>query len=883
MRKASFELKIALIMLVAVIIVSATGFLAYDRLTSIADSLLKEARPDLKLVILKGILSDLADAESHIKSYSITRDDQHLEPYYYTISEIDDKIDELNALSYHASQERSAEIDSIGILIEEKFRIWDEMLQVSQNDPLKKVFTQIKQKIEYKEQKAALEKRLDALERQRNKENEVREEPEEEPEEDEVAVQEEPEKKKSNIFKRLFGRRMEAEQGGSNDTTEQAIVHTTPARSRSRQPGRKDSATNGDSAVVAAANADSVKVLPKEEIKQEIAMIEKKEDNLRLKKTARQLQIIEEDKVITDKIRTLISKLEAREMKKIEQRAMIIDKQADKTNQLIALFCITTSLLLFFIFSLIVRYVRSNQAYQRALRTAKMQAENLAATKEAFMANMSHEIRTPMNSIVGFTEQALKSPNPDDQKEYLNVVRNSSQHLLKIINDILDFSKLEASKLTIERISFQPAAVFHDIFRMMALQAEQKRLEFHHYLDPAVPETLVGDPMRLKQITFNLIGNAIKFTERGSVTVRVIPGEIKGSVYRLRIEVQDTGIGISPDRIDNIFEEFVQAEMSTTRKYGGTGLGLAITKRLIDLQGGTIEVRSEAGLGSVFTFTIPYELTSGGRLTEPVAANGLEKTGMKGLKALIVDDEQYNRLLLTTILKGWGAEYDEAEDGKMAIDMLEKKDYDVVLMDVRMPVMDGLQATKHIRKKMGREVPVIALTAATSGEDMRRCREAGMNDFLSKPFTEDTLYEKLTDVLRSNGKAKPVEPVRKAPGTGNTTGFNINNLQQLANGDESFIREMLQMFIETTREGIEAIREAQEEKNWDAVADQAHKIMAPCRHLEAMQLLAYLKEIEQKARTKKALTRLPSLIGKMEREAQGVMKEIKRTFLSEVS
>lgn len=846
-------------MLAMFIAVSTVGYMAYERLNSIASSLLYEARPDLKLVILKGILYDLSHAESHIKSYSLTKDDKHLEPYYFTISLIDDKIDALNTLSDSASLETKAQIDSIGLLIEKKFLVWDEMIEVSQNDPLKKVLTQIKGRIEYKRQRAELEERLDALERQKNEVQKIDREPEEMPvitpekEEVEAAV------KKSNIFRRLFGKKVEDPKTMRSADSLQTTTSTAPKeKPLNQQPSDSIPQTPGESAQKNIPKKSSSN--SKHDIQHEIALIERRQGNIQQENKARQLEIIEKDKVITNKIHLLIAALEAKEMKRFENRALIVDQQASATNQLIAAFCIAISLLLFAVGYFIVRFVRKTGAHQRALQQAKREAETLVATKEQFMANMSHEIRTPMNSILGFTEQAIKKPSTKTQEKQLNVVKSASEHLMKIINDILDFSKLEAAKLKIEAVPFNPKMVIDETFQMLQVQAEKKGLEFSCSFQGALPNELIGDPLRLKQILVNLLGNAIKFTNEGKVIMEVNPEPKSSDKMALKVKVSDTGIGIPPGQLHSIFEDFVQADTETSRTYGGTGLGLAIAKRLIEHQNGLIEATSRINEGSTFSFSIPYTI---GKTNETTLGQNTVQTTAKQvdqLLALIVDDEEYNRLLLTTMLDNWGVAYLEATNGKEAITMLNEHPIDLVLMDVRMPVMDGLKATTYIRNDMQLDVPIVALTAATAEKDIQNCLNAGMNQFISKPFTENTLYQTLTQLIpalkqpKNNKKTPP-----KTRSTSPAGEFSTKSLTALANGDQAFVTDMLRTFIQTTEEGIDEIQNATEAGNWKKVADYAHKIASPCRHLDAQHLLKLLKTIESNADKQEELKTLPKL------------------------
>lgn len=377
-----------------------------------------------------------------------------------------------------------------------------------------------------------------------------------------------------------------------------------------------------------------------------------------------------------------------------------------------------------------------------ALAHALARAEASAQSKSEFLAMMSHEIRTPMNGILGMAQLLELTPLNSEQRDYLSTVRSSGDALLVLINDILDFSKIDAGKLELESKNFHLQRVLDSTLAPFRPQIEQKGLQLHTTLDPALPATVTGDSTRLRQIVSNLLSNAIKFTQQGAIhlRVRVLNSDAQG--IELGFSVQDTGIGIPADRLDRLFQAFSQVDSSTTRRFGGTGLGLVISARLCEAMGGSIQVRSREGAGSIFSFTV--------RLGHGTRAQDAAPTPLEQLDAnvahrvLVVDDDAINRTLATAMLRKLGLPADVAKNGQEAVDMVTAHTYSIVLMDMQMPGMDGVEATQAIRlRALARQPYIIALTASAFDSDRQRCLQAGMNDFLSKPFRIQALREKL--------------------------------------------------------------------------------------------------------------------------------------------
>ncbi|MDE3235416.1 MAG: PAS domain S-box protein [Bacteroidota bacterium] len=512
------------------------------------------------------------------------------------------------------------------------------------------------------------------------------------------------------------------------------------------------------------------------------------------------------------------------------------------------------------------------------LMEAKKEAEDARLMQEQFLANMSHEIRTPMNGIKGMTELLADTHLNDQQKELLAIIKRSVNNLLVVINDILDFSKIKAGKLNIEKIEFDLNEVVENTRGIFAHRLKKKGLSIFYEIDEKIPEQLIGDPYRLNQVLLNLIGNAIKFTEHGSVHLKVSLEKMTDQRAELKFAVSDTGIGIPEDKLAGIFDSFTQVGTDTTRRYGGTGLGLTICKQLVELQDGTIAAHSKMGEGTTIEFTIPYGFTieeKKGELSVSWPEPGSSKFLMEK-NILVVEDNEVNQKLIGFVLRKVGAEVDFANNGEEAIDMLTGEEaglYDLIIMDIQMPIMDGYTATRIIRNKLKIQTPIIAMTASALQSEKDKCFEYGMNDYMTKPFDFNDLYKRIQKVLGNDlSAAAAPEKKRLSSTSSNIRHYNLSLLEDLHDVDS--LIEVITLFLGNTPMQIRQMKNDARQKNWEKVFYSAHKIKGSASMLQAEGMVQVLLLIEQKAGEKKDTESIEEMITQVETSFQTIREDL---------
>jgi PAS domain S-box-containing protein len=449
-------------------------------------------------------------------------------------------------------------------------------------------------------------------------------------------------------------------------------------------------------------------------------------------------------------------------------------------------------------------------------------AVNAVKSKQQFLSNMSHEIRTPMNAIIGFTKVLLKTDFSAKQKEYLTAIKLSGDALIVLINDILDLAKVDAGKMVFEQIPFKMTISISAMIHLFEAKIREKNLVLVKEYDSKIPEVLVGDPVRLHQIILNLLSNAVKFTNKGKITIAVRLLDQDDHQANIEFSVADTGIGIEDKKIARIFENFQQASSGTSRLYGGTGLGLAIVKQLVEAQGGTITAKSKINVGSTFSFMLSFPKTKAEtELDIPILELDPE---IKGIKVLVVEDIPLNQLLMKTLLDDFGFERDIADNGRIAVEKMKTNTYDIVLMDLQMPEMNGFEATEYIRHTLNSDIPIIALTADVTTVDLEKCRCVGMNDYIAKPVDEKLLYTKIVGLVKkttvySADKTDEVVEIKRIRCT------DLEYLTRRTKSNPVLMMEMITLYLDQTPPLVKAMKTGLREKDWKVLHAAVHKMI----------------------------------------------------------
>lgn len=806
MSKYKIEIQVTLIAIIIGAAVITTGYFAYKSLTKIVNTVKDDMRPDNRIFLMKDIANELVALENNVRLYSLTNNRSDLKLYDTIQNQV---INNIQYLSGFAVTNREDEIltDSLVRLSTQKLEVWREILNLHLTTKnTTPSFTELYSKLE--------EQKTDTI----IGETEV-----------------ETDTLKKGFFKRL------GQAFSNKKPTTTTILDTTIVE----------------------------RAIEKDSIRQEIQNLQsemKKEDQ---RINAIESRLIEKNITITKNINLLITEAENRESMELVKKSDEADQLASLTYKRLAVFIIVTVALILIALFVFYNYLRKSRSYQEALQKAKAQAEHLAKAKEQFASNVSHEMRTPVNAIYGLAEQLLHQKTDEHINEQISVIARSASHLKNIINDTLDFSKIQSKKLKIDSVHFSPDEVFTEVIKLQRNEATKKGISLNFEVEGELPEAFIGDPMRLKQILINLIGNSIKFTDEGHVALHVKSTKKKYMMHHLEMTVSDTGIGIPTENLKHIFDEFVQLDNDSGKKYSGTGLGLSIVKKLVELQKGFIDVKSEEGVGTEVKITIPYPEGKKEKIKEPKFESVAIPETYKDLNILVVDDEEFNRFLIKAIFKKWGVHYKEAINGEEAVKAVANEDFDLVLMDVRMPVKNGIEATKQIlADKPGTNI--IAVTATNENVDQKNCFDAGMKGFLQKPFSELELVGKINAILK-NGTDKGQ--------TKNTAKINMEEAKRLSNGDEQFLKEMVELFVKSVNNGIQEVQKFAEKQDYKNIAEMCHKMASPCKHFHANDLYAAIKKLEESAKNKAPWAEISKEVSQLETEIDEVNNILGKSYV----
>jgi signal transduction histidine kinase/DNA-binding response OmpR family regulator len=547
--------------------------------------------------------------------------------------------------------------------------------------------------------------------------------------------------------------------------------------------------------------------------------------NVAGKATAEKIIATQRGKRLTDSILQVIQKIITIRQSLLSNITGSLDKSgkdAQRFGTLLIVLVLVTGAALFWY---IINIIRNQYQLIDQLHISEKKEREAARVKENFLANMSHEIRTPMNAIIGFTHLLEKRPLDTESKEYVGIIQRSGENLLSVINDILDLSKIEAGMMRIETVVFHVEELFQSVESLFSEKAAGKNIMLSADIAEDVPQVMEGDAKHLTQILVNLVGNAIKFTDKGAVMISVSNAGVSEEGVKLGIMVSDTGIGIPKDKLTAIFNRFQQAEDSVTRNYGGSGLGLAIVKDLVTLMHGHIEVESEEGKGTSFHLQVPFKLSG----ETPSALTRISQPGETAydtfhhVHILVVEDNQVNQSLLQQLFKQWQLSFDLAQNGKEAITLLRARKYDLILMDIQMPVMDGYTATTEIRKVLKLNTPIIAMTAHALSGEREKCLGLGMDEYISKPVREENLLQLIQRFIPvSNPIAAGPVVSRKVPGVYQY--INLDYMKEISAGNNEYEKAVTGQFLEAMPVELQVLEQAWRAKNNDALKRVAHNM-----------------------------------------------------------
>jgi signal transduction histidine kinase/CheY-like chemotaxis protein/HPt (histidine-containing phosphotransfer) domain-containing protein len=820
-KKSNIKIKVVLGYIFVFLAIVASLFIANQAYNKLLNSVAILSKPDAEITRMNRVLTNLSEAENKIRVYSLTREEKFLAHFYENIIEIQNDLDSLRKFSPDSSRAVIL-IDSMNFLLEDRaeklakfvdLKQAKERVNLSQNAmrQLSEATDSAKTQIKTTTTTTTI---LDTVK---------------------TAKKVKP--KRDNFINRLLGKKEKV------DTLETVIQRTQVQVDTSYLP-----------------QSDSLLQSLQNQL-QRAQEIEKLNRDIVFRE---ELRLVEENTVIWDKIKILLRQLESERFVQLQDESDKAKQIASNTIFIISIIIIVGFVLgiLFIIF--ILTDISKSNYYRSELIVAKGRAEKLAKVKEDFLATMSHEIRTPLNAIIGFTNQLGKTDLEKKQKNFVSVLKSSSKHLLGLVNEILDLSKIEAGKLHVENINFNPQALVNEVYDLLKVNASTKNLEFDLEYSGENDIRLLSDPFRIKQILLNLGSNAIKFTREGKVVIRASVIQ-DGKQYLLEVDVEDTGIGIAEDKLETIFEDFSQADSFSARKYGGTGLGLAISRRLAILLGGDLFVESELDKGSTFTLRLPLK-ESTKQVVEAVTQKSVfisEK--LKDKQFLIADDDDYSLLLLKTIFNTWNLKAEFVDNGEKAWNLIQKNHYDMILTDIHMPKMGGIELCRKVRglNNSYKEIPIVALTANVLESDLKQYISSGMTECLVKPFDEELLRSMISELLLDDYKPQPQIQNIDVSAIEDEPLFDLSQIKQFTSDDPELIKQILNQFIESARENLKAIEEAADQENYLEIGSVAHKMLSSYNQLKVGSVTPLLKELEDLLHKKSEVVESPDYINEL--------------------
>jgi len=818
--KSSITAKVLLGFGTAIIILVAGGIIAYQSFGDLMRSLDFLSKPDVKLVKLNDLLSDLSLSENYIRSYFISNEKKYLDTYHLYSATLEKNLDTLTSLT-SGSKDGNKNIEQIYILWNEKKKHTQDLIELYARRSDNRLPDGILKKINQAnpELQTVIITKTITIRKMVVPDKQIVEETDAKKKDD-----------KRSFFGRVF-KKKDKEEPEEKDTLN---THPAKVKTLEKVSTRIDTIFTGD-------QANEVK---EEAFTRILSRIRKQNSKSRKQLSENETEIIQKDIGLIEYIHNLVLNLKKSEQKKTEINIQEAKSIVEVSIIKLFLFGISGISAILFLGFVILYDIRKQNYHKNQLVNAKMQAEELVKVKENFLATMSHEIRTPLNSIVGFTEQLSQTSLQNRQKYYLQAISNSSTHLLSLVNDILDHSRIEAGKIDFEKTTFILKEIIEEVYDVFYIKAAEKHLLLTYSVhgDEAF---LIGDPLRFKQILFNLVSNAIKFTPAGSVSIVCEQISLPTGEIEVKVTVSDTGIGIPSHKIETIFDSFSQADSSISRKFGGTGLGLAISKKLVELQGGKILVNSSQGKGSEFSFHINYKKSNNPASIKTYHLT-YDLTHLRGMSILVVEDDDFNLLLFHTILTKWNVKARIVSSAEEALQAVNMETFDLIITDIQMPGMSGMDLLREIKSHDDHRIsmiPVVAVTANVIKESMKQFKDSGFSEILLKPFKEEELSRA---ILKASGKETIlITTISPTPGISELPQHELfSDFVKFSGGNKEAVYNMLDAFINNSTVLLETLKSGLEEKNWEKLKEAAHKLIPGFGHLQNYEMTERLRALE---------------------------------------
>ena len=817
----SFYLKTKVLMgfglvLMAIILASVIAYQSYEQLSRSVQTL---SRQDTSIQQIDSIMVLVSKSENHLQEYTIEKSKEKLHTYDSLVRNVRLRVQRLNIVL----PDNNRELDAILNLINAKLVSMNKFLEIREkrND-----FRFYDEALEQLEEKVIQEK----IQPPPNEQHQV------DISKDTTQIPPDTQKEEKGWFRRIIDRLLKKQ-----PTEEQSTSQTNP------QIAETDEASEKDTLVAAEVSPPNLSV---DSVRQMLIKLKSEQAATELYLDQQELNYLANNALVMNRIHELTAQVKHQRQteytKQSEKARKTLKSSLSRLGIILVIALVSTILFVYLIFTDITK----SDFLKRQLELAKEKAEQLARVKEDFLANMSHEIRTPLTAILGFGGLLKTTKLTDQQQEYLAAVNSSSSHLLSLVNDILDYSKIEAGHLHFESVAFDLQQLVEQVCMDMRLQAEKKGLQLIYETDVEELNYVRGDVFRLRQVLYNLISNAIKFTKEGGLIVRTQLNALSPDYVSAQLQVIDSGIGIPEEKQQHIFDAFVQSDVSDTRKFGGTGLGLSISKKIIETQGGEIALESAPGVGTTFYIALPFRKST---KEEVLATETSEEDQISfgKMHVLVIDDDPLNKQLLSLMMEKWGVDCKLVSSGQEGLHVLRKQEINMVLVDLQMPEMPGEQVASSIRE-MGLDLPIIAFTArVTEKKDFFQNR--GFDAVLHKPFRDEDVLQILREygnafaTYREQSKEENNTKATVTDPSGDGAFFTFTNIQRFISDDQDTLLIFLENFTHVLGDAVTQLEKAIQEKDTQTMGYYAHKLYPNIAQLGVQDLLQLLRQIENDA------------------------------------